>query len=223
MGACITCSFLSRLQVNSLRNATVFLGALWFYDFFFIYLVPLFWDDLNAGSPSSPGHKTLPMVLLLPWFGHSESLRYSTLGLGDVILPGLALSLAARIDHANQLATLVNIMPQQNLARNSAAPPSIYSLVPMTHAFTVGKCLSTAALWLSNGHPQPALVFVNPICLGMLALWARLQCWDDVWIGPVTLTYAENLVQHARGLLADNDEDDRPDGGDSDGIEESAP
>lgn len=128
MGTCMCVTFLSLIQLNSIQVATVLLLVAFVYDIFFVFVTPLLfkesvmitvatsggppkadalWCEKYPSDPDCAGGDPLPMLLTVP-----RLLDYaggaSLLGLGDIVLPGLLLSFAARLDAAKCLVGIAS-------------------------------------------------------------------------------------------------------------------
>ena len=126
-GVCLCITAVASLRLTSLRSAALLLCALFFYDIFMVFGTPLFLGGASvmvevatAGEPApipnaglstpacycrlhpedtrvcGPG-ETMPILFVFPrladWRG-----GFSMLGLGDIVVPALALAVALRFD-----------------------------------------------------------------------------------------------------------------------------
>eukprot|EP00978_Attheya_sp_CCMP212_P029027 scaffold101748_cov59-Attheya_sp.AAC.2 len=129
MGACICITFLSVIKLNSIKVATVLLLAAFVYDIFFVFITPYLFDGesimisvaTSGGAPDDPnfcekypdgkdcqGGDPLPMLLTIPRINDYRG-GAALLGLGDIVLPGLLISFAARLDAAKALVQTCNL------------------------------------------------------------------------------------------------------------------
>jgi signal peptide peptidase-like 2B len=128
MGACMCITFLGLIQLNNIQVATILLLVAFVYDIFFVFVTPFLFHGKSvmitvatSGGPpekdamfcekypSDPGCRggdPLPMLLTVPRLFDYEG-GASMLGLGDIVLPGLLLSFAARLDAAKFLVAIV--------------------------------------------------------------------------------------------------------------------
>ena len=206
MGACLCILFLSLLKLNSIKVASVLLFAVFVYDIFFVFITPLFLDSsvmitvaTGGGGPDVsadycekyPDDKdcrstALPMLLALPKINDFRG-GQNLLGLGDIVLPGLLISFAARLDDAKRLIgghTTLDIK----------LPTRGGYLLPLIIAYAVGLLFANlAVVWLNGG--QPALLYLVPACLGTMIYvgWHEL---GELWKGPQVLCWADNLVRY---------------------------
>ena len=187
-GVCLCCMFLLQVRLPNVKVAVVLLTAFFFYDIFMVFISPVFFGDsvmvnvATAGMPTAvmnqvcycrlhpddskhcgPG-EAMPILFrfprLLDYRGGS-----AMLGLGDVVLPGLLLSYAARLDVAS---------------RRKAA--SGYFL-PLLVGYGVGlACANMAVILMRQG--QPALLYIVPATL--IPFVALAHCRGDLrnsWTG----------------------------------------
>ncbi|KAH8070717.1 aspartic-type endopeptidase [Aureococcus anophagefferens] len=116
-GMCLCVLFLNVIKLNSLRVAAMLLSMAFCYDIFFVFLSPYFEESIMVKVATGKGPSKdadycekypadddcqstqLPMLLMLPRFGEVGG-GYTMLGLGDIVLPGLLVSFAARYDAA---------------------------------------------------------------------------------------------------------------------------
>jgi signal peptide peptidase-like 2B len=129
MGACMCVTFLGLIQLNNIQVAAILLIVAFVYDIFFVFVTPLLFHGKSvmitvatSGGPpemdamfcekypSDPGCRggdPLPMLLTVPRLFDYEG-GASMLGLGDIVLPGLLLSFAARLDAAKCLVAIAS-------------------------------------------------------------------------------------------------------------------
>jgi len=192
MGVALCFIFLRSVQLPNLKVATVLLSLAFCYDIFFVFLSPLVFgrsvmEDVATGGPAAytrkdyPGidycerypkeiaacvePEPMPMLLVLPrvltWL-KGESM----LGLGDIILPGMVLSLALRFDYAPKTVGGANYF------RKAAV------------GYAVGLAMANAAVALMD-MGQPALMYLVPTTLGTLIVSSRRNGSDfrAMWTG----------------------------------------
>lgn len=104
----------------------------------------------------------LPLKLQFPYFNSLRKLQFSLLGLGDVIIPGLFLSLCFKYD-------VDNCIVRRRASKMSQFKMSLYNAA--FGSYVLGLLLTYAALFVFE-HPQPALVFIVP-CLTISLLANR--------------------------------------------------
>jgi len=190
LGALVCANLMCRLQLHEFRAVYALLGAFFVYDVFFVFLTPyIFGGDsvmvavatagqvepvanpacfcrLNPGADECGDGERMPILLTLPrvGWGGGEAL----LGLGDIVLPGLLLSLLIRYDTEGFHGVL-------------RGKYWIFGMV----AYAVGLAAANAAV-IVTGEGQPALLYIVPCIMIAAALRAwQLQELPLVWYGPI--------------------------------------
>jgi len=127
-GLCLCCLSVAMLRISTMRSAALLLWALFFYDVFMVFLTPFLVGEsimvevATAGSPSpapanslptpacycrlNPGDlavcgpgELMPILFAVPRFFDWRG-GMALLGLGDIVVPALALAVALRFDFA---------------------------------------------------------------------------------------------------------------------------
>ena len=153
----------------------------------------------------------------------------SLLGLGDIVLPGLLLSFAARFDAAKSLLGVLGggsgtlnsqNCPERRLCGHCGLCSGGY-FPPLVVAYGIGLFMANAAVYLMN-MGQPALLYLVPCCLGTMAFmgWRRSEL-KELWHGPKAIRAADDI-------LYGEDESSTPSSGHAplptdDGLESPAP
>lgn len=210
MGACMCITFLSIIRLNSLQVATVLLSAAFFYDIFFVFITPLIftksvmitvatsggpptkdptWCEKYPSDAGCQGGNPLPMLFTVPRIGDYQG-GASLLGLGDIVLPGLLLSLACRLDGAKRLVGL-NSGGRGVSIRQHACPKTYFT--PCVIAYAIGLMMANVAVYVMN-YGQPALLYLVPMCLGtfLVQAWRKNEL-ADVWGRPKVLALADKI------------------------------
>jgi hypothetical protein len=199
MGACMCIMFLSLIKLNSMRVASILLLVAFFYDIFFVFVTPLIfkgesvmitvatsggppkadpmWCEKYPDDSQCQGGDPLPMLLTVPRFFDYQG-GASLLGLGDIVLPGLLLSFAARLDAAKNFMGVVG-----GGSGTSHSWCNSY-FAPLVVAYAIGLFMANAAVYLMN-MGQPALLYLVPMCLGSMSFmgWRRNEL-VGLWEGP---------------------------------------
>mmetsp|Transcript_17687 Transcript_17687/g.20372 ORF Transcript_17687/g.20372 Transcript_17687/m.20372 type:complete len:727 (+) Transcript_17687:82-2262(+) len=218
MGACICVVFLGSIKLNSMRVASILLLMAFFYDIFFVFVTPLLfkgqsvmitvatsggppkadplWCEKYPNDSNCQGGDPLPMLLTVPRIFDYQG-GSSMLGLGDIVLPGLLLSFAARLDAAKQLMGVIS-GNMHNYKRICCSHNSYFR--PMIVAYAIGLLMANAAVYLMN-MGQPALLYLVPMCVGTMSFlgWRRNEL-SMLWEGP-------KIIRTADALLYGPDED----------------
>mmetsp|Transcript_18565 Transcript_18565/g.60958 ORF Transcript_18565/g.60958 Transcript_18565/m.60958 type:complete len:643 (-) Transcript_18565:177-2105(-) len=118
MSASLCLHIISIVRFNDIKVCTVLLSLAVLYDIFWVFISPLlFSENVMIGVATGQGHdwtngtdhdsppEMIPMLLVVPkvldWAG-----GVTLLGLGDVVLPGLLVSFALRVDNLKQKSAL---------------------------------------------------------------------------------------------------------------------
>ena len=218
MGACMCIVFLGLIRLNSIKVATILLVVAFVYDVFFVFLSPLIFQKsvmitvaTSGGPPTADptwcekypddagcqGGEPLPMLFAIPRLGDYEG-GASLLGLGDVVLPGLLLSLACRLDCAKRLVGLSS--GGRGVCSSPRLPiPCCKGLCngyfyPVLVAYALGLMMANLAVYIMN-MGQPALLYLVPMCLGTMCVlgWINGEI-TDLWQGPKVLASADRAV-----------------------------
>ena len=124
LGVCITVSVVSLIRLPSLKVAAIVLVSLFFYDIFWVFLSPYFFESnvmvevatKKADNPAQavgeymnvPGLKDavatlqLPIKLMFPAGVRNGSPVFHMLGLGDMAIPGIFVAFALTFDKYNE-------------------------------------------------------------------------------------------------------------------------
>lgn len=228
-GSCMCIMFLRTIRLNSIRVASILLIVAFFYDIFFVFVTPyLFsgksvmitvatsggppkadalWCEKYPNDKDCQGGNPLPMLLAIPrlfdFTGGS-----SMLGLGDIVLPGLLLSFAARFDAAKRLlgvmgggrggTHLQTYCPEQQCCTVSTCCSGLLCnggyFAPLVLAYAVGLAMANTAVYVMQ-MGQPALLYLVPCCLGTMSYigWRRNEL-QQLWDGPRVLRTADDVV-----------------------------
>mmetsp|Transcript_4761 Transcript_4761/g.10734 ORF Transcript_4761/g.10734 Transcript_4761/m.10734 type:complete len:351 (+) Transcript_4761:1416-2468(+) len=219
MGACMSIMFLSLIKLNSLRVASILLIVAFLYDIFFVFITPLIfkesvmitvatsggppkadpsWCEKYPDSADCQGGDPLPMLLTVPRINDYQG-GTSLLGLGDIVIPGLLLSFAARLDTAKQLLGVIGggtgvthsyTCPEHKCCRLCNGG----YFWPVVIAYAVGLFMANAAVYLME-MGQPALLYLVPCCLGSMALMGRTRNeLTELWEGPKIIRTADSIL-----------------------------
>lgn len=210
MGISVCIMFLAAIRLPNLKVATILLGLAFFYDVFFVFISPYFFDSsvmVEVATGPTTAHSDenycekyptdescqttqLPMLLVVPTFSSYESSE-SMLGLGDIVLPGLLLVWCARLD----------MRRYGSLSSESASK----GYLPMALlGYALGLLVANLAVdYFQAG--QPALLYIVPLTLGPVLyrsynskslrdLWRSLPALKLIAL-PVDIEETEALLQ----------------------------
>ena len=91
---------ISTLKESSIRSFKIALPTLWI-----LFLYDLYWVYQSDVMVTVAKNINLPLKLLFPYLDSNE-LKFSILGLGDIIVPGLFLSLCLKYDVDNCILSI---------------------------------------------------------------------------------------------------------------------
>jgi len=173
------------------------------------------WDPACIGSQSP-----LPLLLVLPM---SRDFRgnFAMIGLGEILIPGLLISFAARYDGARMLVKKCSqtsriassgandvefgSMPSQVDSQTKETQLLYYMgrmkkvlfkgyFGPLTISYTIALLAAYLVDWLT-GVTQATLLYTVPICLGTAGFVGALRReLSELWLGPRVLTKANRMV-----------------------------
>jgi len=226
MGACVCITFLSVIKLNSIRVASLFLIAAFFYDIFFVFVTPYLTQGgrsimvdvaTSGGQPKADpsfcekypddkdcqGGDPLPMLLTVPRiFDYAGS--SSLLGLGDIVLPGLLMSFAARFDEAKKFIG-ARRGGSHNTSIEICSEKKGGYFIPLVVAYAVGLGMANAAVYLMK-MGQPALMYLVPTCLGTISFigWRRGEL-NEFWNTPKVLKMCDEILDRTDGGTIDRE------------------
>lgn len=158
---------------------------------------------LEIFSPSDKncqGGDPLPMLLTMPRLMDYEG-GSNLLGLGDIVLPGLLISYAARFDAAKSMlgvmrggnGSLTNSCPKRKYCASCSLCTSGY-FWPLVVAYGIGLSMANMAVYLMR-MGQPALLYLVPCCLGTFCVlgWQRGE-FADLWDSPRAIRAADDII-----------------------------
>lgn len=178
LGVVFCIQMMKTIRLPHLKSCTVLMTLLFLYDVFFVFVSPLFTKDgrsimIEVATGGKTGSReALPLVLQVPRLLTSDSsvclLRYSLLGFGDILVPGLLVSFCCGFGF-------------QVKAR------CVY-LISTVIAYGVGLLVTFLALAVM-GSGQPALLYIVPLTLGTtVVIGLSRKELRQLWIGePVRL------------------------------------
>uniref|UniRef100_A0A0G4G4Y0 Signal peptide peptidase n=1 Tax=Chromera velia CCMP2878 TaxID=1169474 RepID=A0A0G4G4Y0_9ALVE len=140
------------ISVNSFKIATILLCGLFLYDIFWVFGTEVMVTVAKAFE--GPAKLIFP-ASLDPW-------KQSILGLGDIVIPGIFISMCLRYDA---------VRAGKNFRKDSVEDtlqsfPKPYFTAAMV-MYSLGLA-TTAAVMFVFDHPQPALLYLVPFCLASL-------------------------------------------------------
>ena len=184
---------IQNLFLGNFKIGTLLLVALFFYDVFWVFGT----DVMVTVAKNIDG----PIKLLFPKQPLIESSKdLSLLGLGDIVIPGIFLSLCMRFDFLRTFYkdTKVEDRTFEKVMEKFEKAPKTYFWACMG-GYCVG-IICTVAVMLITGAGQPALLYLVPGCLGSVFLTAFIKHENDkVWNYDET-TEMETILDKTKEL-----------------------
>ena len=118
-----------------------------------LFLYDLYWVYHSDVMVTVAKNIDLPLKLLFPYTDAQGTPAFSMLGLGDIIIPGLFVSLCLKYDVDNCI-----LAPNRPKSHKDFQLPLFYTSLLF---YLLGIALTYAAMFLFS-RPQPALVFIVP-------------------------------------------------------------
>ncbi|KAJ0398831.1 hypothetical protein P43SY_004962 [Pythium insidiosum] len=146
-GISLSIKGIESLSLGSFKVGAILLSGLFFYDIFWV-----FGTDVMVTVATS---FDAPIKLIFPreFATATEKAKYSILGLGDIVIPGIFIALLLRYDaHRAQVTST---------AQNFAKPFFHVNLL----FYVLGLVATVAVMFIFNAA-QPALLYLVPACLG---------------------------------------------------------
>ena len=138
------------LGLGSYKTGAILLSGLFFYDIFWVFGT----DVMVTVATSFDG----PIKLLFPrqFATDDEKAKFSMLGLGDIVIPGIFVALLLRYD-----AHRANILSAEDAKKAFSKPFFHTNLV----FYALGLVATVLVMYAFNAA-QPALLYLVPACLG---------------------------------------------------------
>jgi len=143
LGLAFSIQGISLLSLGSYKVGCILLSGLFFYDIFWVFGTEVMVTVAKSFDA--------PVKLLFPKSLFAESLQFSMLGLGDIVIPGIFIALLLRFD-----------------AKHSHRAKRIFKKTYFKTAFvayTLGLA-TTIIVMHTFQAAQPALLYLVPFCIG---------------------------------------------------------
>lgn len=176
LGICLMLTVLQMARLPNIKVASALLSAAFVYDIFWVFISPLIFHEsvMIAVARGDNTGESIPMLLRIPRFFDPWG-GYDMIGFGDIIFPGLLVVFSYRFDRASKKGIFNGYFLWQ------------------TVGYAVGLVFTYLALFLMDGHGQPALLYLVPCTLGVIFILGCVRGEvHELWNygkGP-----AENLV-----------------------------
>ncbi|KCV69442.1 hypothetical protein H696_03871 [Fonticula alba] len=165
---------LCSMRIDTFRTGFILLVGLFFYDIFWVFATPVMVHvakNIDA-----------PVKLVWPSVGADGAVRFSMLGLGDIIIPGIFIVLTMSFDlFLKKKRILADLKRKSPDVQN----PSLPTISVWTHGANVyfrsamlAYCLglvATVVVMIFFKSAQPALLYLSPACIAAVAIPAFLR------------------------------------------------
>ena len=151
LGECFSYVAVKSLNLDSFRTGMLLLSGLFFYDIFWV-----FGTDVMVSVAKG---LEAPIKVVFPLDFQAETLKFTLLGLGDIVIPGIFIALALRFDY------------QQSGAGRPLR--TIYFKAIMV-AYVLGLVATVTAMRVFKSA-QPALLYLSPACILSVLLVAAIR------------------------------------------------
>lgn len=155
-GISLSIKGIESLSLGSFKVGAILLSGLFFYDIFWV-----FGTDVMVTVATS---FDAPIKLIFPraFATATEKAKYSILGLGDIVIPGIFIALLLRYD-----------AHRANATSTAQAFPKPFFHVNLVF-YVLGLVATVAVMFIFNAA-QPALLYLVPACLGSALATAFLR------------------------------------------------
>ena len=177
----ISMNAIQMIFLGNFKNGFMMLTALFFYDIFFVFGT----DVMLTVAKSIDA----PIKLLFPTDWSEDPPKFSLLGLGDIVIPGIFMAMCLRYDVLRSL----NVRQVNNLSDEGKCDEVLVKLRraaataprPYFNGCVIGyiiAIITTVVIMLVFEHGQPALLYLVPACLGSTLINAlRFGELQTIW------------------------------------------
>ncbi|XP_078434233.1 signal peptide peptidase-like 2 [Wolffia australiana] len=167
LGICLMITVLQMARIPNIKVASALLCCAFFYDIFWVFLSPLIFKEsvmIAVARGDNSGGESIPMLLKIPRFFDPWG-GYDMIGFGDILFPGLLVAFSFRYDRSNKKGVL----------------NGYFLWLAVGYAF--GLFITYLALFLMDGHGQPALLYLVPCTLGVIVVLSAVRGeLKDMWL-----------------------------------------
>mmetsp|Transcript_20006 Transcript_20006/g.14718 ORF Transcript_20006/g.14718 Transcript_20006/m.14718 type:complete len:375 (-) Transcript_20006:34-1158(-) len=170
---------LQYIFINSFSTGFIMLSLLFFYDIFFVFGT----DVMITVAKNIDA----PIKLQFPKNMEADPPQYSILGLGDIVLPGIFMSLCLRFDFLKNIKVDNFARIAENEKKGKADTNSFVNYLikeanksSKVYFITVIigyliAIITTVVVMIIFDHGQPALLYLVPGCLGSVGIVALVR------------------------------------------------
>ncbi|KAJ9105768.1 hypothetical protein QFC20_004255 [Naganishia adeliensis] len=159
-------SAIKAMKLDGFATGAALLAGLFLYDIFWVFGTPVMENVAKSLDA--------PIKVLAPRNMSDWSAGFTMLGLGDIVLPGVFISLALRYDYANHVQRRLKAEPGSTpTKRDRYVKPYFFAVLV---AYVLGL-VTTVVVMHRFKAAQPALLYLSPACIGSISLlaWSRSE------------------------------------------------
>ncbi|KAL7411918.1 signal peptide peptidase-domain-containing protein [Mrakia frigida] len=161
MGFSFAQNAIQLMRLDGMLTGAMLLGGLFLYDIFWV-----FGTDVMVSVATG---LDAPIKLLFPKDPSlTRSAGFTMLGLGDIIIPGVLIALALRLDFSLHSRR----HPSKPLTPSDSFPKPYFLAIIV--AYVVGL-VTTIVVMHTTRSAQPALLYLSPACVGAIAFTSYLK------------------------------------------------
>ncbi|KAJ9111779.1 hypothetical protein QFC22_006438 [Naganishia vaughanmartiniae] len=161
---CFAYSAIKAMKLDGFLTGAALLAGLFVYDIFWVFGTPVMENVAKSLDA--------PIKVLAPRDISDWSAGFTMLGLGDIVLPGVFISLALRYDFANHVRRQLKADKTNTPTRRDRYSKPYFFAVLV--AYVLGL-VTTVVVMHRFKAAQPALLYLSPACIGSIALTAWLR------------------------------------------------
>lgn len=176
------------LLLGSTSIGFILLGALFFYDIYFVFFTPL----MVSVAKNLEGPIKLMFPKMLEWETQKD---FNMIGLGDIVIPGIFVAMMFRLDYFRTVEKNKSAIEDSKGNKIISFGVSNFNTFLWTFFGYFAGILSTLVVMNVFKAAQPALLYLVPGCLIFSALSALVGGYFDFFF-----KYDENKTLEALGI-----------------------
>jgi minor histocompatibility antigen H13 len=152
------------LSLDSFKTGIILLSGLFVYDIFWVFYTPVM---VSVATNFDAPIKLLWPRDIIAFLVNSENARFTMLGLGDIVIPGIFVALCVRFDrHMSWQRNPVGAFRSTRFAKPYFTANLIAYVLGLSLTMVVMHCFKAA---------QPALLYLSPACILSVLLTAAFR------------------------------------------------
>lgn len=152
------------LSLDSFKTGIILLSGLFVYDIFWVFYTPVM---VSVATNFDAPIKLLWPRDLIAFLTSPENARFTMLGLGDIVIPGIFVALCVRFDrHLSWQRNPVGAFRSTRFAKPYFTANLIAYVLGLGLTMVVMHCFKAA---------QPALLYLSPACILSVLLTAAVR------------------------------------------------